>query len=190
MNVSSTLYDARRDRESSERLEGLQRLIRRHDDAVRQLAAEHRQFQDVFDHSAIGFARVALDGRWLEVNDALCRMLGYDRVELCAGMTWRDVTHPDDIQPDQHLYDELQSGLRSSYQFGKRYQRGPLHDDAGRWFPIILSVSLARDPDGVPVYAVSQIVDVQWVFEFAWRDSRLSELVQAVCPGRTVCGAS
>ena len=47
-------------------------------------------------------AIVGLDGSWIEVNDALCRIVGYAHEELLS-RTFVDITHPDDIDVDRLL---------------------------------------------------------------------------------------
>jgi len=55
------------------------------------------RFRSAFESAAIGMALVGLDGRWMEVNDAVCELLGYSREELLSTnsrpsltrMTWR-----------------------------------------------------------------------------------------------------
>ncbi len=53
-----------------------------------QIAGEGR-FRVIFDQSAVGIERVGLqDGRLVEVNPQLCRMLGYQSDELLAKTFW------------------------------------------------------------------------------------------------------
>ncbi|HEV2566966.1 MAG TPA: PAS domain-containing protein [Microvirga sp.] len=50
----------------------------------------------IFAQASVGLSEVSLDGRALQVNDELCRMLGRSREELLRlGIT--DVTHTDDL---------------------------------------------------------------------------------------------
>src|SRR5262245_2787710 len=57
------------------------------------------RFRAIFENAAVGIARVAPDGRWLEVNQRLCDIVGYDREELMTN-TFADITHPDDLEQD------------------------------------------------------------------------------------------
>jgi PAS domain S-box-containing protein len=59
--------------------------------------AADEQFRTAFDDALIGIALVALDGRWLRVNESLCEIVGRGRDEL-YGMTFQDITHPEDPQ--------------------------------------------------------------------------------------------
>ena len=58
----------------------------------------------------------------LEANPALERMLGYTAAELAA-MTFKEITHPDDIDHNLGLFRDLMDGKRDSYQLEKRYFR-------------------------------------------------------------------
>src|SRR4051794_35832611 len=101
-------------------------------------------------HSPIGMATVDLDGRLLMVNRALCEMLGYD-AETLSQRGFQELTHPDDLDADLHLFNQAVVGDIDSYRLSKRY----LHADGhGIWGD--LSVGLLRGPDGRPPHFVSQ----------------------------------
>jgi PAS domain S-box-containing protein len=44
-------------------------------------------------------AQVALDGRWLQLNEVLGRVVGYPVEELLT-KTFQDITHPDDLDTE------------------------------------------------------------------------------------------
>jgi PAS domain S-box-containing protein len=115
--------------------------------------AEDR-FRGAFDSAAVGMALVGDDGRFLEVNRALCAIMGYSEEELLA-QTFQQITHPEDLDGDVALVRQVLSGERQSYQLDKRYIR---KDGEAVW--VRLSVSLVRDADGAPVHFVAQIKDI------------------------------
>lgn len=116
---------------------------------------EHEQrFQNAFQASASGFALVGLDGSWLEVNESLCKIVGYSREELLE-LTFQKITHPDDLDKDISLLEELRTGKIPFYQMEKRYIRKD-----GRVVWIELSVSAVRQRNGKVKYYVSQITDI------------------------------
>src|SRR5690625_3037749 len=45
------------------------------------LKESERKYRGIFYNAAVGMARIALDGSWLDVNDRLCEILGYEREE-------------------------------------------------------------------------------------------------------------
>jgi diguanylate cyclase (GGDEF)-like protein/PAS domain S-box-containing protein len=112
-----------------------------------------QQFRSAFDNAPIGMALVGLEGQWLDVNQALCDLVGYSQDELLA-RTFQDLTHPDDLDADLALVEDVLAGRRATYQMHKRY----LHAD-GRVIWIQLSVSVATDEDGRPLHFISQIQD-------------------------------
>ncbi|MHB8789749.1 MAG: PAS domain S-box protein [Desulfobulbaceae bacterium] len=118
------------------------------------LQESEQRFRKSFQNSAIGMALVGLDGSWLKVNDALCRIVGYSEQEL-LGKTFQEITHPDDLQSDMDFVAQLLAGEIDHYQMEKRY----FHKD-GHVVLIRLSVSLVRDAQDNPGHLVSQIEDV------------------------------
>jgi len=66
-------------------------------------------FFTAFAHSSVGMAVVGLDGRWIEVNPALCRILGHGRDALMT-LSIEDISHPDDLPADLTLLNRLLAG--------------------------------------------------------------------------------
>ena len=54
-------------------------------------------FRAAFERAPVGIAHIGLDGRWLRVNERLCRLLGYSLDELHA-RSFRDLTHAEDLE--------------------------------------------------------------------------------------------
>jgi diguanylate cyclase (GGDEF)-like protein/PAS domain S-box-containing protein len=117
------------------------------------LAESQARFRSAFDSAAIGIALVGPDGRWLQVNRALCELVGYSESELLA-TTFQAITHPDDLEADLNLVRQLLAGEIRSYHMEKRY----FHKQ-GHVVWILLSVSLVRDAQEKPLYFISQIQD-------------------------------
>src|SRR6516162_2530972 len=76
----------------------------------------------IFENAAIGIARVAPDGRWLEVNQRLCDIVGYTREELLT-KTFADITHPDDLELDMSEKRRMLAGEIDTHFLEKRYYR-------------------------------------------------------------------
>ena len=119
-----------------------------------QLHESEQRFAAAFQHAAIGMALTGLDGRFLRVNAAVCRMLGYSEPEL-LDLDIQSVSHADDLGDDLALLKQLLGGTRDSYQIEKRN----LHKD-GHIVYLQLSVAVVRDVNGEPLYFVSQAQDV------------------------------
>lgn len=121
------------------------------------------RFESAFDCAPIGMALVDMDGRWLQVNDALCRITGHSRSELEA-TTLRAITYPDDVDRDADLLRDLLDGRITSYQTEKRYRHAWGHH---LW--VQLTVSLVRDHRGKPLHVISQVQDISERKEMAAR---------------------
>jgi len=137
------------------------------------LRESERRFAQAFRHAAIGMALVLPDGRFLQVNDALCTMLGRSNDEMVA-VTFQEVTHPGDLAADVALVEAVLRGDRTSFHMEKRY----LHRD-GHAVHAQLSVSLVRDEQGEPLYFISQVADIteRKAFEDAlFRERELAEV--------------
>jgi diguanylate cyclase (GGDEF)-like protein/PAS domain S-box-containing protein len=103
-------------------------------------------WQRVFDQAAAAMAILDLQGRYVYVNQALCRMLGYRREEL-EGLDYRNVTHPDDVDPE--------GPVEADEPLEKRYIRS---DGSVVW--ALVARSFIRDDSGKAIYFLSQVQDI------------------------------
>jgi PAS domain S-box-containing protein len=123
------------------------------DEEQLRLREANDEFESAFRYAAIGMSIVALDGRWLKVNKSLCDLVGFSEDEL-LGLSFQEITHPEDLEEDLGHIEQLIAGEIDAYQMEKRYIRKD-----GSVVPVLLSVSLVRDRDGAPARFVSQIQD-------------------------------
>jgi hypothetical protein len=114
-----------------------------------------QRFRVTFEQAAMGIALVAPNGRWLRVNRKLCDIVGYSREELLA-RTFRDITHPDDVDADFDNMGQVLAGEIDTFSREKRYLR-----KGGAIVWINVTVALVRRPDGTPDYFISLVEDIQ-----------------------------
>lgn len=117
------------------------------------LEEREKRFSNAFDYAPIGMALVSLSGSWLKVNLSLCKLFGYTPKDF-MNLTFQDLTHPDDLDEDLQLLNQLVDGEIESYRLEKRY----FHAN-GNLIWAQLNVTLVRDGD-MPLYFVSQIKDI------------------------------
>jgi diguanylate cyclase (GGDEF)-like protein/PAS domain S-box-containing protein len=137
------------------------------------LRESEQRFFGAFQHAAVGMALVRPDGRFLRVNEAVCRMLGYSEEEFLT-LSIADVTHPDDYGNDLAQIEQMLEGRTDAYQMEKRN----LHKD-GHVVHFQLSTSLVRDEHGKPLYFVSQVEDIsqrKQYEEALFRERELAEV--------------
>ncbi len=130
------------------------------------------RFRAMFEGAAIGIGICQLDGRILEANPALSRMLGYSQQELAgthAGELYPELRrglypelrcaagrelYSDNLSPDERLLGELMRGERGSFEAERRYRR---KDGSDLWGH--LTVSLARDDRCHPAFLIAMLAD-------------------------------
>ncbi len=118
------------------------------------LRQSEQRFANTLRHAPIGMAVVALDGRLMQVNQALCDMLGYPEEEL-IGRSFGEITHPDDTAADLEQWRQLLSNERDTYQLEKRY----IHK-SGRTVWALLRATAVRDAQGQALYGIGQALDI------------------------------
>ena len=118
------------------------------------LHESEQRFRRAFDDAPIGMALVGLDGRWLQVNRALCEIVGYPREQLLE-KTFQELTHPEDLNKDLALLRRLVAREIPGYQIEKRY----IHA-SGQTVWVLLNVSLVADERDEPLYVIAQVQDI------------------------------
>lgn len=111
-------------------------------------------FRRAFEQAAIGMTITDLEGRWVQINQYSCDMLGYTDSELRA-LTCADLTHPDTLADDRASVQRLINGELSVYQTEKPYLRKD-----GSWLWASLTTSLVRDAAGNPAYLIAVVQDI------------------------------
>jgi diguanylate cyclase (GGDEF)-like protein/PAS domain S-box-containing protein len=118
------------------------------------LRESHEDFQRYFNMGTVGMAVTAPEKGWVEANDRLCQMLGYSKDEL-EKLTWADLTHPDDLDENLDLFNQMQAGKIDSFQLDKRYIR---KDNSIIYTTIFTSCH--RNPDGTVRHLLTSMIDI------------------------------
>jgi diguanylate cyclase (GGDEF)-like protein/PAS domain S-box-containing protein len=126
------------------------------------------QLEEVFNHAAIGIARVGIDGACLSVNSKLCQIVGYSTDELHQ-LTLHDITHPDDREPELLLVNQMIAGASNEYRLEKRY----FHKN-GSIIWINTTVSLVKDARNSPAYFITVVEDItdRKNVQFKWQKEK------------------
>ncbi|WP_170218311.1 sensor histidine kinase [Flagellimonas lutaonensis] len=135
-----------------------------------QLERTIESFNGAFENSSIGMALVGLNGKWITVNNSLCKSIGYTSKEL-MGLTFQDLTHPDDLKKDLGLLKQLVDGEIETYQIEKRY-----FHKKGHIVYVLLTVTAVHDIDGNLSHFISQIVDITSRVEAQRKQQELNKI--------------
>ncbi|MEX1034272.1 MAG: PAS domain S-box protein [Cellvibrionaceae bacterium] len=107
----------------------------------------------IFAHAPVSLCELSVEGKFLRVNDELCKLVGRSREELLT-MNAVDVTHPDDIaHTERSLARLIKTGVPASLD--KRY----LRSDGGIVFANS-SISRLDDEHGRPEVILAVTVDL------------------------------
>ena len=118
------------------------------------LRESEERFAGAFEHAPIGVALASPEGRWLKVNRALCKLVGYTEAELLT-RSFQDITHPEDLTIGIEGMRQLLTCEIRSFQTEKRY----IHA-AGHFVTILLNVSVVHDAMEQPRYFIAQVQDI------------------------------
>jgi diguanylate cyclase (GGDEF)-like protein/PAS domain S-box-containing protein len=106
------------------------------------------------DEGPFGMALIDLRFRFLRVNKALCRLLGYSREEL-ESLGLPDITHEQDVHNCAHLVEQVLEGTLPHAHIDKRFIR---KNKEALW--VQFTASVIRDDSGIPVCSLAIIEDI------------------------------
>ena len=120
------------------------------------VARSHARLLATFSQAAVGIAHCRLDGSFIDVNQKLCDILGYRRIEFQA-LTIAAITHPDDVAETRQLLQDLLAS--PVYPASLSWEKRCLHKDGSiRW--TCLTVSLIHDERSEPDYYAAIVEDI------------------------------
>jgi PAS domain S-box-containing protein len=122
--------------------------------ARRALADSEARFRATFENAAVGIVHFDPDFRWLRVNEAVCRILGYRADELIA-KSLEDINHPDDLRACLAQVERMRDREIDSFGMDKRYLR---KDGSMVWTR--LTNGCVRKSDGSIDYFVCTFEDI------------------------------
>ncbi|MDR3554927.1 MAG: PAS domain S-box protein [Syntrophobacteraceae bacterium] len=106
--------------------------LKRAEDALRQ---SEQRFRTIYERAPIGIALVDIvNGKFVEINSKYCEIAGRTREEM-LGLNFREITHPDDLQPNLDSVALLLGGKIDFFNMEKRYLRP---DDSIVWVNLIV----------------------------------------------------
>lgn len=154
-------YQQHLERLVAERTEALTRVneqllekIDKYRRAKQALSESEMRLRKIFEGAPFGICLRDTEGRFLEVNPAFSRMLGYSREELLA-MNMGMITHPEDEPSRQTMFHYLMAGRTEFFDLTLRFFRKDNTLRCGHWY-----VALLRGPEGAPLYSLGMLQDI------------------------------
>jgi PAS domain S-box-containing protein len=118
------------------------------------LAESEERFRKSFDHAPIGVALLDAGGRWLEVNQALCLMLGYSEAQFLS-MTLEDILHPADPGMDLEEIARSLVGDMRAFHLEKLFV-----NQRGDTMHALISIALVESSGASTPYFILQVDDI------------------------------
>ena len=112
------------------------------------------QLSGFFKLDLVGLAITSPEKGWIRINDCLCKMLEYSEQEL-RGMTWVQLTHPEDLAPDNEQFGRLLANEINGYSLEKRFI-----SRSGKVIPTQLVVRCIRKTNGEVDYITAMVEDI------------------------------
>lgn len=120
----------------------------------RALVMSEERFKGIFFSAYVGISLSNLDGQVIMANKALQDLLGYSEEEL-IGQNIASLSHPDDLEEDLRLFEQLKEGKINNYSLEKRNIKKD-----GTSIDVNLTVSLIQDDEGQPQFTIGLIQDI------------------------------
>lgn len=128
---------------------GVSRDISEMKRAEQELRNSEERYRAIYDQVFVGIAKISLNGKFIQVNEQMCNMLGYTKEELCS-KTFMDITVKEDVPTSVSVMKKLASGQIEKTTFEKRY----LHK-TGKVINANIATSLVVDALGNPSHIIS-----------------------------------
>jgi PAS domain S-box-containing protein len=113
------------------------------------------RFRSAFADAPYGISLVSATGRFVQANPCYCALLGYSEAEL-LGLTFADITHPDDRADDWAGFQRMMAGDVTTYEVEKRYL-----SKQGEVIPVVINAAPIYDGEGRPLYSVGHVQDIR-----------------------------
>lgn len=118
------------------------------------LRKSEERFRMTIQRSPIGVGIVDSEGKLTDCNAALAEMVGYTRQELLS-LSFEDFTHPDDLDREWELINQLWGGGMPQYRMEKRY----IHK-GGHTIWVDVAASLFKDETGGLAFGFAFVQDI------------------------------
>ena len=141
-------------------------------EAAARIREADERYRRLIDNAAIGMCVITPDGRFETINDALCRLFGYDAATFMQ-KDWQDLTAPEYLEADFTHLKDLNDGRADSFRLIKQY----IHAD-GHLIWGDLSTSCVRDGDGKVERFISQVIDITAAMEANERNYILAQRLE------------
>ena len=120
-----------------------------------ELKSTKKRLENIVDYANVGITYTNKENEVVKANNKFAKILEYDSGEEIVGMGVKDFTHPDDLDADLYLSQEIKDGKRDAYQIEKRYVT---KNKNIKW--VDLNVSAIRNKSGELENFIAMAIDI------------------------------
>jgi PAS domain S-box-containing protein len=140
--------------ELTEATKQLQSEIAERKRAEQWLLESEKRFRGYFEQGLVGMAILSPEREWVEVNERLCKLLGYTEAEL-SQKSWTELTDPEDRDSEESKFQQMMGGVVKGYITTKRFLRRD-----GKVFSAIASMQCMRKENKTIDCILAVVLDV------------------------------
>ncbi len=145
---------------------------------LKKLAEEENLYRLTFEEADVGIAHASLEGNWIDTNIYLTNLLGYTKEEF-KRLTISDITHPDDVQNDRKMIQDLLDGKSNNYHIEKRYI-----NKNGNVIWVNIAVVLLKNEYGKALYFLKIIRDITelklLMYQLESEETKLKNIIEFI----------
>jgi len=96
-------------------------ILKKPAELEQKIIQREQEFKTLFDQAPVGIVRLETKtGKFIDINDAFCRIVGYNESEL-KELRFHQITHEEDIENDLKNIELIKKGDLNSLEVTKRY---------------------------------------------------------------------
>jgi two-component system cell cycle sensor histidine kinase/response regulator CckA len=107
-----------------------------------------------FEHASIGKTINSVDGKFIDANEAYCKITGYKRNELLA-INWKELVHPNYLEVTSEQIESMVNGKSNSFVHEVKAIR---KNGDNYWAKV--NVVLVRGKNGEPLFLFADVEDI------------------------------
>jgi PAS domain S-box-containing protein len=142
-----------------------------------ELADSETEYRVLFEQAAVGFSYIHRSGKFLEVNEKLCRMFGYSKNEM-MNISFQMLAHPDELAFAEKSFELLLNDKEYIFNYRFRFKK---KDDSYLWTNISArSFSIGNSGN---IAVIATIEDISEQIETERRLEQQGMQMQAIVNG-------
>jgi len=138
---------------------------------------EESEFRNLFEHSNVGLSICDTNGTFININQKLLNMFGYDNKNDILNKTWQELSHTTQLSDENKVYNDLISQKINHYNIEKTYIK-----ENGESFESLVSAKLLKKDfnSNYILFSVIDISDIKEKDKLLFEQSKMASLGEMI----------